>query len=119
MDQYYDTPITLEQVSSEVGLSLFHFIRLFRRLYRQTPYQYLMQRRIARAKDLLRNTELPITEICMAVGFESLGSFSTLFSKVAGISPSAYRLNVQPTQKPPSIPLCIRLLHELNETSDR
>jgi AraC-like DNA-binding protein len=119
LDRYYHTPITIEQLSREAALSPYHFIRLFRRVYKQTPHQYLVQRRIARAKELLRTTNLPITEICMAVGFESLGSFSTLFRKVAGISPSVYRFSVQPTSKPAYIPLCTCLLHGIDDTPDR
>jgi AraC-like DNA-binding protein len=119
VDQYYNTPITIEQLSREAAFSPYYFIRLFRRIYRQTPHQYLVQQRIARAKELLRTTDLLITEICMAVGFESLGSFSALFSKVAGISPSAYRASVQPTTHPAYIPLCVCLLHGIDDTPDR
>src|SRR5688572_3587151 len=97
VDQHYNTPITIEQLSREAALSPYYFIRLFRRVYRQTPHQYLVQQRIAKAKELLRTSDMPITDICAEVGFESLGSFSALFSKVAGISPSAYRASVQPT----------------------
>jgi AraC-like DNA-binding protein len=118
LDRHYDTPITIEQLSREAALSPFHLIRLFRRIYRQTPHQYLVQQRISKAKELLRTTDLPITEICMAVGFESLGSFSTLFSKVAGISPSAYRLSVQATPKPAYIPLCVCLIHNIDPSTD-
>jgi AraC-like DNA-binding protein len=119
LDRYYDSPITIDQLSREVALSPYYFIRLFRRVYRQTPHQYLVQQRIARAKELLRNTNVPITEICVEVGFESLGSFSTLFRKVAGISPSAYRSSVQPTTKRAYIPLCACLLHGIDDQPDR
>jgi len=118
LDRYYDTPITIEQLSKEVALSPYYLIRLFRRVYRQTPHQYLMQRRIARAKDLLRTTDFTVTEICAAVGFESLGSFSTLFHNVAGISPSAYRNSTQAATKSAYIPLCVCLLHGLDATPD-
>lgn len=118
LDRNYDSPVTIEQVSREVALSPYHFIRLFRRVYRQTPHQYLVQQRIARAKELLRTTDTPITDICMQVGFESLGSFSTLFSKVAGISPSAYRSSVQPTTQRAYIPLCACLLNGIEVTPD-
>lgn len=74
MDRRYDTPLTIEALSREVALSPYYLIRVFRRAYRQTPHQYLVGRRIARAKELLRNSDLSITEICAAVGFESLGS---------------------------------------------
>lgn len=119
LDQNYDTPITIDDLSREVALSPFHLIRSFRRLYKQTPHQYLIRQRIARAKELLRNSDLSITEICVAVGFESLGSFSTLFRKVAGISPSAYRLSSRPTPTPTPayIPLCVCLLHGIEDHS--
>jgi AraC-like DNA-binding protein len=115
IDRRYDTPMTIEDLSREVFLSPFYLIRTFRRVYRQTPHQYLVAQRIARAKELLRNTDLPITEICMSVGFESLGSFSTLFRKAAGISPSAYRLSCNTTLPPAYIPFCVCLLHGLDD----
>jgi AraC-like DNA-binding protein len=119
LDQSYDASVTIEDLSREVALSPYYLIRAFRRVYKQTPHQYLIGQRIARAKELLRTTDLPITEICMEVGFESLGSFSALFSKVAGISPSAYRFSVQPASKPGYIPLCICLLHGIDDAPDR
>ncbi len=109
LDQNYDEPITIEDLSHEVALSPFYLIRAFRHIYKQTPHQYLMELRIAKAKELLRNSDLSITEICMAVGYESLGSFSTLFRTVAGISPRAYRDNSQPTLTPQYIPYCVSL----------
>lgn len=115
MDQRYDTPITIEDLSREVSLSPFYLIRAFRRVYKTTPHQYLVGQRIAKAKELLRNTDLPVTEICMAVGFESLGSFSTLFRKVAGISPTAYRVSCNPVLPPAYIPFCVCLLHGLED----
>lgn len=119
LDRGYATSITIEQLSREVALSPYYLIRLFRRIYRQTPHQYLVQQRIARAKELLRTTDLPITEICIAVGFESLGSFSALFRKVAGISPSAYRSSAQATTTPAYIPLCVCFLHGIDDFPDR
>ena len=115
IDRHYDTPITLERISSEAGFSPYHFIRLFRAAYRQTPHQYLMQQRIDRAKDLLRSSNMSINEICYTVGFESLGSFSTLFRRIAGLSPSAYRKWSKPssTEKPAYIPLCHRFNRNL------
>lgn len=118
LDQNYDTPITIGDLSREVALSPYYLIRAFKHVYKQTPHQYLVGRRIARAKELLRNSELSITEICVTVGFESLGSFSTLFRKVAGVSPSAYRINSQPTPDPTYIPLCICLLHGITDQPD-
>jgi AraC-like DNA-binding protein len=115
MERNYDAPITVGDLSREVALSPYYFIRSFRRVYKQTPHQYLMELRIAKAKELLRNSDLSVTEICTAVGYESLGSFSTLFSKVAGISPNTYRDNSQPTTTPAYIPFCVCLLHGIEE----
>ncbi len=119
LDQRYAAPLTIEALSREVALSPFYLIRAFRRMYKQTPHQYLVQRRIAHAKELLRNSDLSITEICAEVGFESLGSFSTLFRKVAGISPRAYRSSSQPTTTPAYIPLCVCLQHGIDDSPDR
>src|SRR5262249_50959330 len=93
----------------------YYLIRSFRHIYKQTPHQYLVGQRIAKAKELLRNSDLSITEICMEVGFESLGSFSTLFSKVVGISPSAYRVSCNPNLPPAYIPFCVCLLHGIED----
>jgi AraC-like DNA-binding protein len=115
LNRSYDSPITVEELSREVALSPYYLIRAFRRAYKQTPHQYLVGLRIAKAKELLRNSDLSITEICAAVGFESLGSFSTLFRKVAGIAPSAYRVSCHPTPAPAYIPFCICLLHGIED----
>ncbi|MCI0713579.1 MAG: AraC family transcriptional regulator [Chloroflexi bacterium] len=118
LDRRYDAPITIEDLSREVALSPYYLIRAFRHAYKQTPHQYLVGQRISRAKELLRNSDLSITEICAAVGYESLGSFSTLFRKVAGLSPSAYRISSQPTPNPTYIPLCICVLHGIEDQPD-
>lgn len=118
LDQSYDAPLTIEDLSREVALSPFYLIRAFRHVYKQTPHQYLVGLRIARAKELLRNTDLSITEICVSVGYESLGSFSTLFRKVAGVSPSTYRTSSQPTPNANYIPFCICLLQGINDQSE-
>ncbi len=118
LDRNFNTPITIEDLSREVALSPYYLIRAFRRVYKQTPHQYLMAQRIAKAKELLRTTELPVTEICMTVGFESLGSFSTLFRNVVGISPSAYRVSCNPTLPPAYIPFCVCLLHGIEDEPD-
>lgn len=118
LDRSYDATITIEDLSREVALSPYYLIRAFKHVYKQTPHQYLVGRRIARAKELLRNSDLNITEICAAVGFESLGSFSTLFRKVAGVSPRAYRNSSQPTPNPTYIPFCVCLLHGIQDQTD-
>jgi AraC-like DNA-binding protein len=122
VDRLYDQPITIEEMSAQAALSPFHFIRQFRRVFRQTPHQYIMRLRIDKAKYLLRSTDLPITEICAMVGFESLGSFSSLFSKQAGLSPSTYRIAARPNPALPTrhaiIPLCAYMLHNLPDDTD-
>lgn len=118
LDRNYNAPITIDDLSREVALSPFYLIRAFRHVYKKTPHQYLVGQRIARAKELLRDSDLSVTEICMAVGFESLGSFSTLFRKVAGVSPSAYRLRSNPTPTPNYIPLCVCLLNGIEDQPD-
>lgn len=118
LDRAYTTPITIEQLSQEVALSPYYLIRLFRRVYQQTPHQYLIQRRIARAKELLSTSDLSITDICADVGFESLGSFSTLFRKMVGLSPSAWRRSSQTIRKSAYIPLCVCRQHGIQDTPD-
>jgi len=119
LDRGYATPITIKQLSREVALSPYYLIRLFRRTYKQTPHQYLIHVRITRAKALLSSTDLSITEICADVGFESLGSFSALFTRIAGISPSAYRRSSQTIRQSLYIPLCACLLHGIPDTLDQ
>ena len=91
IDACYDQPLDLERIAGEASFSRYHFIRLFKQAFDQTPHQYLMNRRIEQAKDLLTAGELSVTEICFAVGFQSLGSFSTLFHRSVGQSPKLYR----------------------------
>ncbi|MBC8100792.1 MAG: helix-turn-helix transcriptional regulator [Armatimonadetes bacterium] len=115
LDQNYDAPMTIADLSRAVALSPYYLIRAFKHVYQQTPHQYLVGQRIARAKELLRNSDLSITEICAAVGFESLGSFSTLFRKIAGVSPRAYRISSHPTLTPTYIPFCVCVLHGIED----
>ena len=75
MDREWARPLDLTQVAAVAGYSRVHFVRLFRRAYGETPGQYLSRRRIERAKDVLSSANLTITEICMLVGFSSLGTF--------------------------------------------
>ncbi len=84
-------PLTLDELARVAVMSPTHFLRVFRQAFGQTPHQFLTERRIERAKDLLRMTNRPVTDICLAVGFESLGSFSALFRRRVGVSPATYR----------------------------
>ena len=87
----FDSALTLSQIASVAFLSPSHFLRGFKSAFRMTPHEYLSVCRVERAKFLLERTELPVTEICFAVGFESLGSFSTWFTRMTGSSPRVWR----------------------------
>ena len=91
IDEHFDQPIDLEEIAGRAYFSRYHFLRSFRRAFDITPHQYLTRRRIEHAKELLSTSELPITEICLQVGFHSLGSFSSLFQRHVGHSPNRYR----------------------------
>jgi AraC-like DNA-binding protein len=86
---------TIEQLAREVGISPFHFIRQFEAVFGVTPHQYRIASRIEQAKQPLARGEYSVTDVCMEVGFSSLGSFSTLFAQRVGETPSAYRRRVR------------------------
>ena len=90
-DRHYDTPLDLARLAAVAGLSRYHFVRAFRAAYGETPMAHVTRRRIERAQDLLRGANLTVTEVCMLVGYTSLGSFSTRFRQLVGESPTAYR----------------------------
>lgn len=91
IDERYDLPLDLSEISKQACLSPYHFLRLFRDTFATTPHQYLIHRRIEKAKELLRSRQLSVTDVCFEVGFQSLGSFSTLFRKCVGEAPVGYR----------------------------
>ncbi|WP_083419904.1 AraC family transcriptional regulator [Pseudofrankia sp. BMG5.36] len=91
IDRHYREPLDLDELARVARVSKFHFARCFEASYGETPIRYLTRRRIERAQDLLRHANLTITEICMLVGFSSLGSFSARFTQLVGETPSAYR----------------------------
>ena len=91
MDRHFDEPLDLDQLASVAGLSKYHLVRSFEATYDETPIRYLTRRRIERSQDLLRHANLTVTEICMIVGFSSVGSFSARFKDVVGETPTAYR----------------------------
>lgn len=91
MDREYRDPLDVPRMAQEALMSPAHFARQFRAAYGETPYGYLMTRRIERAMALLRRGDLSVTEVCMAVGCMSLGSFSAKFTELVGETPSAYR----------------------------
>ncbi len=91
MDREYARPLDVAALARAALMSSGHFSRQFRAAYGETPYAYLMTRRIERAKALLRGGQLSVTEVCMAVGCTSLGSFSARFTKLVGETPTTYR----------------------------
>ncbi|WP_181312628.1 helix-turn-helix transcriptional regulator [Nocardioides campestrisoli] len=90
MDRHFAEELDLAEVAAVAGLSKYHFLRSFAATYRITPAAYLCERRIERAQDLLRTANLTVTEVCHAVGYSSLGSFSARFSEITGETPSAF-----------------------------
>lgn len=91
IDREFAQPLDVESLARGVHVSSGHLSRAFVEAFGESPYAYLMTRRIERAMAMLRTTELSVTEICFAVGYGSLGTFSTRFSELVGVSPSAYR----------------------------
>jgi AraC-like DNA-binding protein len=91
IDREYAQPLDVEALARGVNMSAGHLSRQFRLAYGESPYSYLMTRRIERAMALLRRGDLSVTDVCFAVGCSSLGTFSTRFSELVGISPSRYR----------------------------
>ena len=116
VDRDYAEPLDLERLAAVARLSKWHFLRLFRATYGVTPAEYVSRRRIERAQDLLRATNLTVTEVCHAVGFSSLGSFSSRFRAVVGESPSEFQARWAATGAP-HIPGCFVLMWGLAETA--
>jgi transcriptional regulator GlxA family with amidase domain len=104
-DRHYDQPLTLAQLAAVAALSPFHFQRLFTATYGVSPAAHLSRRRVERAQDLLRTTNLTVTEVCHLVGFSSLGSFSSRFRELVGETPSGYQRRWAATGAP-HIPGC-------------
>jgi AraC-like DNA-binding protein len=110
IDRDYAEALDLDAMAGEAGYSRFHFARAFTAAYGETPRAYLTRRRIERAKTLLRTANLSVTEICLLVGFASLGSFSARFRALVGRSPSAYRDDAVAGTGVPPIPGCVVLM---------
>jgi AraC-like DNA-binding protein len=106
-DSRYFEPLTVDDLAHEAGMSRAHFSREFKRTFGESPHAYLLTRRLERAASLLRNTDRPVTEICLAVGWESLGSFSASFRRVYGESPLAYRASLPPARRHVRVPDCV------------
>lgn len=91
IDREYAKPLNVEALARDVHMSAGHLSREFRKAFGESPYSYLMTRRIERAMALLRRGDLSVTEVCFEVGFSSLGTFSTRFTELVGVPPSVYK----------------------------
>lgn len=107
--EYTDDGLNLDRVARAALMSRSHFVRQFARQFGTTPAAYLSRRRIERAQDLLRFANLTVTEVCHAVGFSSLGSFSSAFSELVGTTPSKFQRRWR-TRDQPRIPGCVILM---------
>jgi AraC-like DNA-binding protein len=105
IDRDYAQPLDVEALARAVHMSAGHLSREFRRAYGESPYSYLMTRRIERAMALLRRGDMSVTEVCFAVGCSSLGTFSTRFTELVGMPPSAFRR--QAADVTAGIPPCV------------
>ena len=114
IDHCYDHPLSLDQISEKACFSRYHFLRLFRQAFNQTPHQYLIERRIEKAKELLKGDELRVTDVCFEVGFQSLGSFSSLFHKWVGHAPATYRERARARELAKrKVPGCFLMMYRL------
>lgn len=109
MDRAYAEPLDVPALASAALMSAGHFSRSFRAAFGETPYSYLMTRRIERAKALLRRGDMSVTDVCFAVGCTSLGSFSSRFTELVGETPSAYRARGH--DEGAAVPACIAKIH--------
>jgi AraC-like DNA-binding protein len=106
-DARYFEPLGVDDMARAAGLSRSHFSRAFRAAFGEAPHAYLLTRRLERAAALLRNTDRSVTEICFSVGLQSLGSFTTSFTRTYGSSPTAYRASFPPASRLAMLPACV------------
>jgi AraC-like DNA-binding protein len=106
-DARFFEPLIVADLARAAGLSPAHFSREFRRTFGEPPHQYLLTRRLERAAAMLRNTDRDVTDVCWAVGLASLGSFTTSFRRVYGVTPAAYRATFPPARRHIRIPDCV------------
>jgi AraC-like DNA-binding protein len=106
-DSRYFEPLGVDDLSNAAGLSRAHFSREFRRAFGESPHAYLLTRRLERAAALLRNTDHSVADICFSVGLQSVGSFTTSFTRTYGRSPTAYRASFPPAADQALIPACV------------
>jgi AraC-like DNA-binding protein len=106
-DARYFEPLGVEELARAAGLSRAHFSRQFRHAFGESPHAYLLTRRLERAATLLRSTDHSVAEICFSVGLQSVGSFTTSFTRTYGSSPTAYRARFPPAAHHAQIPACV------------
>jgi AraC-like DNA-binding protein len=106
-DARYFEPLTVGDLAQAAGFSRAYFIRAFRGAFGEAPHAYLLTRRLERAAALLRDTDRSVTEICLAVGLSSVGSFTSSFRRMYGASPTAYRAMFPPAAQRAPIPACV------------
>ena len=106
-DSRYAEPLEVEDLARAAGLSKAHFSREFRRAFGESPYVYLLTRRLERAAALLRNTDYSVAEICLEVGLQGVGSFTTSFKRMYGMTPTAYRAAAPPAAAHAVVPACV------------
>jgi transcriptional regulator GlxA family with amidase domain len=107
VDMHFADPIDVEDMAEAACLSRAHFSREFRRAFGESPHTYLLTRRLERAAALLRTTDRTVAEICMSVGAQSVGSFTTSFTRAYGMPPTAYRLAFPPAAQRALVPTCV------------
>jgi len=106
-DARYFEPLRVQDLARAARLSPAHFSREFRRTFGESPHSYLLTRRLERAAALLRNTDRPVADICYAVGLQSVGSFTSSFTRTYGVPPTAYRAAFPPAAAQALIPTCV------------
>ena len=106
-DARYAEPLTVDDLARAAGLSRAHFSREFRRAFGESPHAYLLTRRLERSAALLRMTDRSVADICFSVGLQSLGSFTTTFTRTYGMSPTAYRAQHPPASRYALVPTCV------------
>jgi AraC-like DNA-binding protein len=107
VDARYAEPLDVDDLARAAGLSRAHFSREFRRVFGESPHAYLLTRRLERAAAMLRTTDHSVAEICFSVGLQSVGSFTTSFTRTYGLSPTAYRAAFPPAADWARVPACL------------
>jgi AraC-like DNA-binding protein len=107
VDARYAEPLDVDDLAAAAGLSRAHFSRQFKSAFGESPHAYLLTRRLERAAALLRTTDRSVADICLSVGLQSIGSFTTSFTRTFGVSPTAYRAQFPPASSLARLPACV------------